>query len=111
MAQSEAAFLPGTLNLLILKTVAMGPTHGWGISRRIRALSSDVLEVNQGSLYPALQRLEQRGLIDASWGTLAEGGRRVRIYKLTAKGRSYLARERDLWAGFVTAVQRILETT
>ncbi|MEZ5418090.1 MAG: PadR family transcriptional regulator [Vicinamibacterales bacterium] len=110
MTQSEAAFLPGTLNLLILKTVAMGPTHGWGISRRIRTLSSDVLEVNQGSLYPALQRLEQRGLIHATWGTLPDGGRRVRVYQLTPKGRTYLAHERDLWSGFVAAVQRILET-
>lgn len=70
-----------------------------------------MLEVNQGSLYPALQRLEDRGLIDTTFGTLPEGGRRVRVYKLTAKGRTYLAVERDLWSGFVTTVQRILETT
>lgn len=111
MGSSEADFLPGTLDLLILKTLAMGSSHGWGVSKRIRNLSRDVLEVNQGSLYPALHRLQQRGYVVSEWGTPEDSNRRVRIYSLTEAGRTELARERALWDGFVIAVTRILETT
>lgn len=111
MGSSEADFLPGTLDLLILKTLAMGPSHGWGVSKRIRNLSRDVLEVNQGSLYPALHRLQQRGFIESEWGTPEDSNRRVRIYNLTTAGQTELARERALWDGFVVAVTRILETS
>src|SRR5690349_9263198 len=78
--------LQGTLDLLVLKTLVLGPLHGWGISKRIRQLSKDVLEVGQGSLYPALYRLENRGWISAGWGTSPDG-RRVKFYTLTAEGR------------------------
>lgn len=111
MGESVSAFLPGTLDLLILKTIAMGPAHGWGLSRRIRNLSRDVLDVNQGSLYPALHRLEQRGLVASEWGTPPDSNRRVKVYDLTDAGRGALAREQASWQGFVLAVSRILETT
>src|ERR671914_27830 len=82
----RADLLQGTLDLLILKTVALGPLHGWGISKRIRERSHDVLQINQGSLYPALYRLEDRGWIESSWGVSSEG-RRAKFYRLTAEGR------------------------
>ncbi len=110
MGVSESDFLPGTLDLLILKTLAMGESHGWGVSRRIRNLSRDILDVNQGSLYPALHRLEQRGLIESHWGTPPDNNRRVKLYRLTDDGAKALARERASWEGFVQAVARILDT-
>jgi transcriptional regulator len=108
VAREKADLLQGTLDLLILKTLAIGPLHGWGVSRRIRALSRDVLEVNQGSLYPALYRLEDRGLIASSWGT-SEEGRRVKIYRLTPRGRREFTEEREGWTTFMSAVNEILE--
>jgi transcriptional regulator len=84
--------LQGTLDLLVLRTLRLGELHGWGISRRVRALSNDVLQINQGSLYPALYRLEGRGLIDATWGISPEG-RKAKFYRLTDEGRE-LARVR-----------------
>ncbi len=102
----EADFLPGTLDLLILKTLALGPTHGWGVSKRIRQLSRDVLTVNQGSLYPALQRLERRGWIGSQPGKVM--GKKVKLYQLTEAGERQLADERRSWRGFVDAVDAIL---
>ena len=99
--------LQGTLELLILKTLALGPLHGWGIAKRIQQLSDDVLQANQGSLYPALYRLEDRGLIGADWGISPEG-RKAKFYALTKEGRKQLATERATWRRFATAVEAIL---
>lgn len=101
--------LQGTLDLLILRTLALGPLHGWGISKRIRERSKDVLNVNQGSLYPALYRLEDRGWIASKEGTSPEG-RRVKEYSLTAAGRRQLAAERQTWRLFADAVDQVLAT-
>ena len=106
----RADLLQGSLDLLILKTLALQPLHGWGISKRIRQLSDDVLQVNQGSLYPALYRLEERGWLRAEWGSSPEG-RRTKVYELTARGRRQLAQERDGWRLFAAAVERVLEAT
>jgi PadR family transcriptional regulator, regulatory protein PadR len=100
--------LQGTLDLLILRTLAAGPMHGWSISERIQQISEEVLHVNQGSLYPALHRLEHRGWIKAEWRT-SELGRRARFYRLTASGRKQLELERENWARLTTAIGRILE--
>ncbi len=100
--------LQGTLDLLILKTLALGPLHGWGISKRIRERSRDVLQVNQGSLYPALYRLEDRGWIESEWGVSPEG-RRAKFYRLTAEGRKQFAAERAQWRIFATAVDEVLQ--
>jgi transcriptional regulator len=106
----RADFLQGTLDLLILRSIALRPLHGWGISKRIRQLSADVLQVNQGSLYPALYRLEDRGLVKSAWGTSAEG-RRVRLYTLTAAGRKQMAIEQADWHRFARAMEQVLEGT
>ena len=106
----RADLLQGTLDLLILKSLALAPLHGWGISKRIRQVSNDVLQVNQGSLYPALYRLEDRGWISASWGTSPEG-RRAKLYALTAAGRKQLAAERASWQLFSQAVEQVLQAT
>ena len=109
--KSEAAdVLRGTLDLLILKTLTLEPMHGWGISQRIEANSHSVLDVNQGSLYPALQRLEQREWIDSDW-RMSDNNRRAKYYKLTAKGRRALSLETDSWRRYVAAVEDILSTT
>ena len=102
--------LQGSLDLLILKSLLLGPLHGWGISKRIRQLSNDVLEINQGSLYPALYRLEDRGWIEAEEGTSPEG-RRVKIYTLTTAGREQYHAEREQWRLFSGAVARVLSAT
>jgi transcriptional regulator len=106
----KADLLQGTLDLLILKTVLLGPLHGGGISKRIRELSDDVLEIGQGSLYPALYRLEDKGWISAEWGVSPEG-RRAKFYTLTAAGRRQLAKERANWTLFSGAVDRVLLAT
>src|SRR5687768_4545986 len=95
----RADLLQGTLDLLVLKSLVLGPLHGWGISKRIRQLSDDALQVNQGSLYPALYRLEDRGWISAEWGVSPEG-RRAKFYTLTAAGRQRFAEERASWRHF-----------
>ena len=100
--------LQGTLDLLVLRTLLMGPLHGWAISKQIRAMSKDVLEVNQGSLYPALYRLEDRGFIEAEWGISPEG-RKAKFYQLTAEGRRHFATERANWRRFSTAVEHVLQ--
>ena len=102
--------LQGTLDLLILKTLSLGPEHGWGVSQRIQQMSRQLLQVNQGSLYPALHRLEEQGWIASEWGT-SENNRRAKFYDLTAAGRKQLARETRSWQQFQQAVQWILATT
>lgn len=105
----KADLLQGTLDLLILKVVALGPVHGYGISQRIRQISDEVLQVQQGSLYPALHRLEKRGLIAADWGE-SENGRQARFYRLSTKGRKQLAAEEETWNRLSKAVALILQT-
>lgn len=102
--------LQGTLDLLILKTLSLEPMHGWAISQRIRQISADEFSVNQGSLYPALHRLERRGWIAADVGA-AENNRQVKIYRLTRLGESRLADERESWNRLAATMARILETT
>ena len=99
----------GTLDLLILKTLAPQPMHGWGIAQRIRQISKDVLQVNQGALYPALHRLEQQGWIRAKWGE-SENNRRAKFYSLTPNGAKYLRQERAQWKRLSLAIELVLET-
>ena len=103
----KAELLQGTLDLLILKTVALGPVHGYGISQRIRQVSEQVLLVQQGSLYPALHRLEERGWLEADWGS-SENGRQAKFYRLSAKGRRQLAKEEANWVRLSRAVSLVL---
>ena len=107
MARQKQDLLQGTLDLLILQTLALEPMHGWGISQRIQQVSRDVLRVNQGSLYPALHRLEQQGWIDAEWGA-SENNRQAKFYKLTKNGLRQLKDETAQWERMAGAVARIL---
>lgn len=100
----------GTLDLLILKTLAIEPMHGWGIAQRIRQVSREALQVNQGALYPALHRLEQGGWIRAKWGESSHN-RRAKFYLLTAPGRRYLEREEANWKRLSSAIGLVLETS
>jgi PadR family transcriptional regulator len=106
-AESDA--LRGSLDLLVLKALSLAPMHGWGIGLRIQEISRGRLEVNQGSLYPALQRLEHRGDIDSSWQS-TENNRRARVYRITAKGRRALGQEVDKWKRFADTMALILES-
>ena len=99
----------GTLDLLILRTLALGPMHGWAISERIHQVSSKVLQVNQGSLYPALHRLERRGWIKAHWGT-SENNRRAKYYELIRSGRKQLEAQESEWKKLAAAIARVLRT-
>jgi PadR family transcriptional regulator len=110
MAQDQGRLdlLQGTLDLLILRTLQTGPLHGWAVSERIQQISRDVLQVNQGSLYPALHRLEHRDWIKAEWG-ISELGRRARFYQLTAAGRKQLEIETKDWEKLIAAVARVLK--
>ena len=99
----------GTLDLLILRTLALEPLHGWAISERVQQISLEVLRIQQGSLYPALHRLERRGWIKARWGT-SDNNRRAKYYELTKSGRMQLEVEKDAWAKLTTAVARVLGT-
>lgn len=108
MAQGQD-ILQGTLDLLILKALALGPMHGWGVAQRIQRVSSDVLSVNQGSLYPALHRLEKKGWIEAEW-QISDKGRRAKVYALTAVGRRELGEEMRRFRQFVAAVEALLGT-
>ena len=99
----------GTLDLLILRTLALQPMHGWGVAQRIRQLSKDVLQVNQGALYPALHRLEQQGWIRAKWAE-SENNRRAKYYSLTADGAKYLRQEQAQWKRLSLAIDLVLET-
>ena len=105
---SRLDILQGTLDLLILRTLQTEPRHGWAISERIQQISQDVLRVNQGSLYPALHRLEHQGWIKAEWD-ISELGRRARFYRLTPAGRKQLALEAENWGRLATAIGRVLE--
>lgn len=107
MATPNAEVLQGTLDLLILKAVSREPLHGWAVSQRIRETSLDTLQVNQGSLYPALHRLEYRGWIAAQWG-VSENNRKAKFYRLTASGRRQLSRELAQWRRFATGVELVL---
>jgi PadR family transcriptional regulator, regulatory protein PadR len=109
MSDSRSDLLQGTLDMLILKTLGLGPMHGWGITQRIRQLSDDVLQVQQGSLYPAVHRLERRGWVKASWGT-SENNRRAKFYQLTAAGRRHLDEETESWERVSTAIAQVLGT-
>ena len=107
MSKSRSDLLQGTLELLILKILSLEPMHGWGISERIQLLSDEVFLVNQGSLYPALQRMKRKGWITSEW-RVTENNRRARYYALTAAGEKQLGEERRAWARSSTAVERIL---
>ena len=110
MPRSKADLLQGTLDLLILKTVALTPMHGYGISRRIQTISQEVFRVNQGSLYPALHRLENDGWIDSEWKA-TDTNRRAKYYRLTKKGRKHLNLEEANWQRVSVAINRILKAT
>ena len=102
--------LRGSLDLVILKTLSLAPMHGWGIGQRIRQMSSEVLDINQGSLYPALQRLEKQRLIGSDWGT-TDNNRRARYYRLTPSGRRALGDEIDSWQRFAEGLGAVLRST
>jgi len=109
-AQTQADALRGSLDLLVLKTLSLVPMHGWGISQRIQQMSKGVLEVNQGSLYPALQRLEKNGLITSDWGT-TDNNRRARYYRITAAGKRALGEELENWKRFAAGLDAVLRST
>ena len=108
MANRSPELLPGTLDLLILRTLQKDALHGWAISDRVQQISEDVLQINQGSLYPALHRLEHEGWIDAEWAT-SELGRRAKYYRLTASGRRQLAVETSEWERMAAAIGRVIK--
>ena len=107
--RSQTDALRGSLDLLVLKTLSLAPMHGWGISQRVQQISDGVLELNQGSLYPALQRLEKDGLITSEWGT-TDNNRRARYYRITASGRKALGDELDSWRRFAAGLEAVLRT-
>ncbi|HWS52487.1 MAG TPA: PadR family transcriptional regulator [Pyrinomonadaceae bacterium] len=110
MTQTKADLLQGTLDMLILKALSLGPLHGYGVIQRIRQMSEEMLEVEQGSLYPALYRIEQRGWVSSKWGT-NETGRRAKFYSLTAAGRRQLEAEEASWDRLVLAVAKVRRAT
>lgn len=109
MARPQTDVLQGTLDLLILKALSLTPMHGWGLSQRLEQISRDVLQVNPGSLYPALERLQDRNWISAEWRQ-TENNRRAKYYSLTSQGRAQLRAEAATWKRYAHAVHRILET-
>ena len=109
MGVDRSDLLQGTLDMLVLKIVALGPVHGYGISQRIQQVSREVLQVQQGSLYPALHRLEKRGWLAATWGE-SESGRQAKFYRLSAKGRKQLEREESQWNRLAEAIRLIMST-
>ena len=109
-ARQQTDALRGSLDLLVLKTLSLHPLHGWGISQRVQQISGGALEVNQGSLYPALQRLEKEGLITSDWKT-TENNRRARYYELTPPGRRALGAELESWRRFAAGLEAVLRTT
>jgi len=108
MTQSSTDLLQGTLDLLVLKTLALEPIHGWGIAQRIQQVSKDALQIGQGSLYPALHRLEYKGLITAKWGP-SENNRRAKFYSLTKSGKKHLEDELENWDRLSTAITLVLQ--
>ena len=109
-ARTATDALRGSLDLLVLKTLSLSPMHGWGISQRIQQISDGTLEVNQGSLYPALQRLEKDGLITSEWGT-TDNNRQARYYRLSAAGRRALGQELESWRRFAAGLEAVLRTS
>lgn len=109
MPIEKSDLLQGTLDMLILKIVALGPVHGYGISQRIRQISKEVLQVQQGSLYPALHRLERRSWLEADWGA-SSNGRQAKFYRLSSKGRKQLGKEQSNWERLSEAVAVIMQT-
>ena len=109
MTQPNTSFLAGTLDLIVLQLLQAEPTNGYDLTLRIQAISNEVLNVNAGSLYPALYRLEQRGLLKAAWDR-SDSGRRTKVYSVTAAGRRQLAEQRESWARFSGALAAILDT-
>ena len=109
MAPANLELLQGTLDMLVLRTLQSGPQHGWGISQRLQQLSEDVLRVNQGSLYPALVRLERDGWLESEWGT-SDNNRRAKFYRLTRAGKKRLEQETENWTRMAEAVARVLRT-
>ena len=110
MPQANASFLSGTLDLIVLQLLQAEPTNGYDLTLRIQAISNEVLNVNAGSLYPALYRLEQRGLLTAAWDR-SDSGRRTKVYAVTAAGRRHLAEQREGWERFTGALAAILRAT
>jgi PadR family transcriptional regulator PadR len=108
-AKDRADLLQGTLDMLILKALSLGPMHGYGVGERIMQLAEDLLRVEEGSLYPALYRLEERGWIESEWGT-SENNRRARFYRLTRTGRKQLQVEEENWQRFVLAIGKVMQT-
>lgn len=103
-------FLPGTLEMLILKTLSLGPNHGWGIAQRIQQITEDALRIGEGSLYPALQRLLLDGCVIAEWG-ISENNRRARIYRITGSGRKRLAEQKNRFEFLIGRIARVMEST
>ena len=110
MAKQKPELPQGTLDMLVLKALSLGPMHGYGIGQRIQQLAEDMLTVEEGTLYPALYRIEERGWIQSEWGT-SDNNRRARFYKLTRAGRSQLAVEESRWEHLSTAIHKILQAT
>src|SRR6202008_833149 len=109
MAKTKSDLLQGTLDMLILKTLALEPMHGWGVSQRIQQISSGVLNVNQGSLYPALYRLEDQGWIESEWGS-SDNNRKAKFYRLTKAGRKQLEIEAETWDRIADAIGAIMRS-
>ena len=109
MTKQKADLLQGTLDMLILKALSLGPMHGYGVGQRIMQMAEDMLRVEEGSLYPALYRLEEREWIRSEWGT-SENNRRARFYRLTAAGRRQLNVEEENWQRFVLAIAKVMQT-
>lgn len=110
MPATKSELLQGTLDMLVLRTLATGPLHGYAVLRRIQQLSEDALQVEEGSLYPALHRMERHGWIESEWGP-SENNRRARFYKLTRSGRRQLEVETSSWAALSTAISKVMQTT
>jgi PadR family transcriptional regulator, regulatory protein PadR len=109
MSPITTDLLQGTLDLLILKTLSLGPQHGWGVAQRIQQMSRDLLQINQGSLYPALHRLEVKGWVESEWG-VSDNNRRAKFYRLTGEGQAQLDRETESWRQYADAVRWILQS-
>ncbi len=110
MTKSNNKLLQGTLDMLILKALSLGAMHGYGVGQRIQQLAEDMLQIEEGTLYPALYRIEQRGWIESEWG-VSENNRRARFYKLTRAGRKQLAVEESQWEHLTAAVAKVLQAT
>ena len=108
MADTSLELLQGTLDVLILKSLSWGPLHGYAVAELVRERSGEELKVEEGALYPALHRLEKRGLLEAEWG-LSENNRRAKFYRLTSAGRAHLRAETQVWRRYAAAVTRVLE--